>query len=187
MKKAVTLVTSMILISFIAVVTIIFNPTTTSSHTKSSVVSPNTTKAPNKKQKPDKKDIDIYTYIVPNIGCTQIEYNAFTKINEYREKNGVEKLEWSKALYVDTTIRAKEISQKFSHTRPNGTPFFTVSNISTAENISAGHSNADKTVEGWIDSKGHRENILSKNIKYAAISLYRTNTNYKYYWVNLFK
>ena len=190
MRKFLTLVASIILIAIISVATIINKQTNISTSKKVTPAKKTySTISSDKKatNDPTKEPIDIYTYIIPDIGCTQIEYDTFNKINEYRAKNGLSKLEWSKELYKATTIRAKEISQKFSHTRPNGTTCFTVSNLACAENIAAGHPSSEGTVKGWINSKGHRENILSKNAKYAAISLYRDNNSYyTYYWVNLF-
>ena len=194
MKKYISLVASIIMVAIISVITIISKQPKTHSKTKytvhSKIESTNSaSKVPDKAQEEEKekKDtVDIYTSIVPDIGCTQIEYDTFNKINEFRVQNGLSKLEWSKELYKASTIRAKELPQKFSHTRPNGTLCFTVSNLILAENISAGRASGEKTANAWYNSPKHKENILSKNVKYGAISLYRTNSGYKYYWVNLF-
>ena len=56
-----------------------------------------------------------------------------------------------------------------------------------AENISAGRSTAQATVEGWMKSKSHRENILNPNFKYLGVGYaYKENTVYTHYWVQDF-
>lgn len=62
--------------------------------------------------------------------------------------------------------RATEISSNMSHTRPDGKECFTVlkeMNISynyAGENIGGGYSSPEAVVKGWMNSEGHRDNIL---------------------------
>jgi len=56
-----------------------------------------------------------------------------------------------------------------------------------AENISAGRTTAKATVDGWMKSKSHRENILNPNFKYLGVGYaYKENTAYLHYWVEDF-
>ena len=93
-------------------------------------------------------------------------------------------------------IRANEIVQKFSHTRPNGKGCFTVlddlsiSRGAKAENIAAGNQSGEKTFLQWkeddknYDGQGHRRNMLGANYKRIGIAYtYAANSTYKYYWV----
>jgi uncharacterized protein YkwD len=56
-----------------------------------------------------------------------------------------------------------------------------------AENISAGRTTAKATVDGWMKSKSHRENILNPNFKYLGVGYaFKENTEYFHYWVQDF-
>ena len=89
------------------------------------------------------------------------------------------------------TIRAEEISRLFSHTRPNSKPchsMFHNGQYTIDENIAAGNSTPEETVEQWMNSPGHRENILNKDYKELGVGYYyKSNSEYKYYWVQLFR
>ena len=74
-------------------------------------------------------------------------------------------------------IRAKEITQAWGHTRPNGKDFRTVvyevdnsyETKSISENISSWYS-PETAVNGWMNStKGHKENMLNTKWKYAGV------------------
>ncbi len=112
-------------------------------------------------------------------------------VNIERQKAGVPPLTMSGELNNAAGIRANEIIQSFSHTRPNGTSCFTVLselNISyrtCGENIAAGQPTPAKVVEGWMNSEGHRRNIL--NGSYTKIGVgYVTGGSYGTNWVQLF-
>ena len=83
-------------------------------------------------------------------------------INGYRAQNGIAKLTVSAALNADAKIRAKEIVQQFSHTRPDGTLCFTVdpANIN-GENIAEGGGTllytGQQAADAFMGSPGHRE------------------------------
>ena len=88
-------------------------------------------------------------------------------------------------------MRAKELSEKFSHTRPNGTSCFTVfkeygleENSFKGENIAYGYVNASKAMEGWLKSSGHKNNILSSTYQEIGIGMY--NDDGMRYWVQDF-
>lgn len=82
--------------------------------------------------------------------------------------------------------RAAEAVEYFSHTRPDGTKWYTVFdgsgiNYSTiGENLASGHRTPAAVMEGWMNSDGHRANIL--NAKYTHIII-GFNSNR---WVQLF-
>ncbi|GAA0621811.1 CAP domain-containing protein [Kribbella sandramycini] len=82
----------------------------------------------------------------------------------------------------------------FSHTSQDGrSPFDRMrqagypSNSGMAENIAAGYSTPAQVVAGWMNSSGHRANIL--NCSYRSIGVgyaYRSGTAYGHYWVQNF-
>lgn len=90
-------------------------------------------------------------------------------------------------------IRAKEIAQKFDHTRPNGQSFSSVlrengiTYYMTGENIAAGYFTPESVFSGWMGSAGHRSNILHTGYNKIGIGIYKDpNTTYRIYWVQIF-
>ncbi len=88
-------------------------------------------------------------------------------------------------------VRAKEIKQQFSHTRPDGRSFDTVltengvSFRGSGENIAYGQRSPEAVMEGWMNSAGHRANILNANFKNIGVGYYQ-DTNGVNHWVQLF-
>ena len=112
-------------------------------------------------------------------------------VNVEREKAGLKPLQLSPELAEAAAIRAEEITKKFSHTRPNGKSCFTVIKISCrakGENIAGGQLTPEAVVKAWMDSKGHRENILNSDYGKLGVGyFYDADSEYKHYWVQLFK
>lgn len=100
------------------------------------------------------------------------------------------------ALTVDAKVqraaqmRAAETAQSFSHTRPNGSSFSTalteagVTYRTAGENIAYGQSTPQAVVDAWMNSSGHRANILSS--RYTTIGVGYTVVNGTAYWAQLF-
>ena len=87
--------------------------------------------------------------------------------------------------------RAKEISIKFSHTRPDGTDALSVfgeyNNIPdnhAAENISAGYTSPQSAVDGWMNSPGHRVSLLNTYSTHLGVGVCKSGSTY--YCVQLF-
>lgn len=112
-------------------------------------------------------------------------------VNEERAKAGLPALAMSEDLNQAALVRAKETTQSFSHTRPNGTSFSTVlaengiSYRGAGENIAWGQRTPEAVVTAWMNSEGHRANIL--NAKYTTIGVgYYQNASQTPYWAQLF-
>ncbi len=114
-------------------------------------------------------------------------------VNEERAKDGVAPVTLNETLTDAAMLRAEEITEQFSHTRPDNTSCFTVLkdyNIgyyACAENIAAGNSTADATMNQWVNSSGHYNNLM--NATYTEIGVgvvYAPDSEYGYYWVQLF-
>lgn len=102
-------------------------------------------------------------------------------VNDIRAEAGLDKLSWDINLETVASVRAKECSEKFSHTRPNGSQWYTVnSKIQGGENLAFGFDNAEDCVEAWMDSPTHRDNILYDEFEKVAISIYEEDGTY--YW-----
>ena len=92
-------------------------------------------------------------------------------VNDYRISQGLSPFVESGAVNNVADIRAKELTQLVSHTRPNGTPWYTVGANVSSENLAGGYD-ARETVDEWIASPGHNTNLLN-NSYYAGVSMYR--------------
>ncbi|MBO5293129.1 MAG: hypothetical protein J6B10_08125 [Lachnospiraceae bacterium] len=111
-------------------------------------------------------------------------------VNAERAKNNLAPLTMDTAVTSAANTRAKEIVQSFSHTRPNGSSFSTalkehgVSYRGSGENIAWGQKTPEEVVKGWMNSPGHRANIL--NDKFTKIGVGYHVSNGTPYWVQLF-
>lgn len=116
-------------------------------------------------------------------------------INDFRAQNGVGPLTLSSTLTAAADFHSKDMANRnyFSHDLPGiGTWSQNISNYgytggTRAENIAAGHSDAASTVNQWINSPGHRANMLNPNLTAIGIgSAYGPNSQYGTYWTNTF-
>lgn len=111
--------------------------------------------------------------------------------NIERANNGLPALSaGNSTLTAAAQKRATEIVQSFSHTRPDGRSTFTVladygiSYRAAGENIAYGQSTPAEVVEGWMNSSGHRANIL--NSAYTQIGVGCYSSGGRLYWTQLF-
>ncbi|MDE6780376.1 MAG: hypothetical protein K2J40_02815 [Ruminococcus sp.] len=117
-------------------------------------------------------------------------YQVAAIVNRERAANGLKLLKYSDTLSDAAIVRANEIQTYFSHTRPNGTSCFTaVTDMGIryryiGENIAYGQKSPEDVMNAWMNSSGHRANILSENFDYIGIGVtYRNGT---YYWTQFF-
>lgn len=115
---------------------------------------------------------------------------VFELANKERKAAGLNVVTLSGELCKAADVRAKEIVRSFSHTRPNGTSCFTVLKENSiayryaGENIAYGQKTAVIVMTAWMNSAGHRANILNKNFGKIGIACYTVNG--VKYWVQLF-
>lgn len=133
-------------------------------------------------------------YDISGDTITALEQQIMDLINQERQKEGAAPLQVDAQLCAITSVRAYECSLSFSHTRPGGESCFSVLDDygytdywSCGENIlkcSAGYYSAADMVQMWMDSQGHRENILNTDYTKMGLGLYEANGYY--YVANLF-
>lgn len=125
-------------------------------------------------------------------GIDNYAQDVLNLVNEERANVGLRPLTLSSTLNDGTLIRAQEIETLFSHTRPDGTACSTVventyPSYFIGENIAEGQPSAEDVMTAWMNSTGHRANILRKSYTELGVGLvYDENSDYKYYWVQLF-
>lgn len=110
-------------------------------------------------------------------------------VNKERKNAGLSSLSKNDYLTAAARTRAKELKTLFSHTRPDGSDCFSA--ISSkyryswlGENIAMGYTSPESVMNGWMNSPGHRSNILSANFSEIGVAMYEYN-GYKY-WVQVF-
>lgn len=117
---------------------------------------------------------------------------VFEIVNQERTAAGKDPLTLDQTLLQVADIRAEELLQKYSHDRPDGSSCFTafndagIVNVYMGENIAAGQKSAEQVMDDWMNSPGHRQNILSDDFTRIGIGLRVSNNGYKYYWVQVF-
>lgn len=129
----------------------------------------------------------------PDAGASNQAYvqQVINLVNEERAKAGLSPLNASSAVSDAAYIRSKEITQNFSHTRPNGSSFSTVlqqngiSFSSSGENIAYGQRTPQEVMNTWMNSSGHRANILNRNYTTIGVGCYQA-ANGTLYWTQLF-
>ena len=126
---------------------------------------------------------------------SETEYNAYVLrivelVNEARAEAGLKPVTLRADVTAVAQVRAKEIVTSFSHTRPNGSSCFTalsesgVSYRGAGENIAYGQRSPEEVMNGWMNSSGHRANIL--NASYTSIGVGYYQKNGVNYWSQMF-
>jgi uncharacterized protein YkwD len=123
----------------------------------------------------------------PPASAADYRQEVLRLVNVERAKEGVAPLAYFTDGQRAADVRAAEILNTFSHTRPNGESCFTVLDdlgyryYTCGENIAKGYTTPAQVVEAWMNSQGHRRNILDPNFTHLAVGYGEGNC-----WVQLF-
>lgn len=125
---------------------------------------------------------------------TQEVKDVLNLVNQERAKLGLNKLTLSNELTHVATIKAQDMRDKnyFSHNSPTyGSPFemlqkFGIKYTYAGENIAGGQKTPEAVMNDWLNSSGHRANILNKNYTELGVG-YVKGGQYGTYWVQLFR
>lgn len=110
----------------------------------------------------------------------------FDFVNEERKKAGQDTLTYSDDLADAAQIRSRELSENYSHIRPDGSAWHTVSDNAFGENIGYGYKTASEAMNAWMASIGHKANILNENYSSIGIGVFFDEETDTYFWVQLF-
>lgn len=113
-----------------------------------------------------------------------LAFRVIAEVNAERAKYGLSALREDPELTRAACVRANEIVQSFSHTRPNGESWSSVSTAARGENIAKGHSTVARVMAAWMSSEGHRANILRES--FGSIGVCAIDVGGVRYWVQLF-
>jgi len=126
-----------------------------------------------------------------DISVTSNEWEVLRLVNIERNKAGLNPLSMLGLLQDATDLRANEILEVYTHDRPDGSDCFTAisdsafkKNRPLGENIALNHSTPDEAMAAWMNSSGHKANILHAEYTYIGCGVAGTS-KYKG-WVQQF-
>lgn len=131
---------------------------------------------------------------IPDFDATKsIENQVVQLTNQERAKYGLKPLvaDWQLARVARYKSADMRDRNYFSHTSPTyGSPFdmmknFGISYRSAGENIAAGQRTAQEVVTAWMNSEGHRKNILSSGYTHIGVG-YAQGGSKQHYWTQMF-
>ena len=149
-----------------------------------------------KSANPQIKNYDLIypgqTINIPTVdtSVTSFEQEVIRLINEIRAQNGLKALTYDWELSRVARIKSQDMKDNryFSHNSPvYGTPFemmknFGISYRSAGENIAKGYATPQAVVNGWMNSSGHRANILNANFTHIGVGYVAGG----HYWTQMF-
>lgn len=123
-------------------------------------------------------------------GVSEYEKRVVELVNQIRVENGLSKLTLNTELSAVARLKSQDMKDKkyFSHTSPTyGSPFdmmkqFGISYRTAGENIAYGYSTPESVVDGWMNSPGHRANILNSSYKEIGVGYVASG----HYWTQMF-
>ena len=108
-------------------------------------------------------------------------------VNEQRIANGLKPVEYSATLSEPAQVRVVEIQKSFAHTRPDGRYFssvlrdFGIGYRTCGENIAWGQKSPEEVVTAWMNSPGHRANILNAGYTKLGVGYAQNERGVNYY------
>lgn len=111
-------------------------------------------------------------------------YQVLDLVNQDRASAGLSALTMDIGLMESAMQRAAETALYFAHQRPNGESCFSIDSKMYAENIAVGQRSAAEVEKSWMNSAGHRANIMSETAKSIGIGVFYINGTY--FWVQCF-
>ena len=123
-------------------------------------------------------------------GISAYEMEVINLVNEIRTSNGLNALTPNAKLSEIARTKSQDMRTNgyFAHQSPTyGSPFdmlrqFGVTYRTAGENIAYGYSTPAAVVEGWMNSQGHRENILKSTYTEIGVGYVESG----HYWTQLF-
>lgn len=132
-----------------------------------------------------RKNHKLYAHWEKKIDYQLYSAQMINLVNEARVASGIHPLERMDKLDEYANIRAKELSKKFSHTRPDGSQYSSLSpKIIKGENIISGWSTPTAAFNRFMKSGVHKENIMFPEFKKIGIGIYKKSGIV--YWTMLF-
>jgi uncharacterized YkwD family protein len=182
-------------------------PTTTAPADQGSTAKPEPTPAPVPKPEPEQKPTPApqpkpepqpapeqeEKKPVEQGSLNEYELKVVELVNIERQKNGLQALKIDEELSKVARLKSADMRDNnyFSHQPPTyGSPFdmmkkYGISYRTAGENIAAGQKTPEAVVTGWMNSSGHRANILNSNFTHIGVGFVKGGS-YGTYWTQQF-
>ncbi|WP_033827043.1 SafA/ExsA family spore coat assembly protein [Bacillus andreraoultii] len=130
---------------------------------------------------------------IPAISEKNFEAQVVKLVNQERAKAGLKPMTHNWELSRVARYKSMDMRDRgyFSHTSPTyGSPFTMMNNFgirssAAGENIAEGQSTPQAVVTSWMNSPGHRANILSTNYTQIGVG-YAAGGSGRHYWTQMF-
>ncbi len=124
---------------------------------------------------------------------SSFQNQVLTLVNQQRAANGLKALSMDSALTKTATLKSQDMAKLgyFDHTSPTyGSPFdmmkqFGITYRAAGENIAMGQTSPQQVMQDWMNSPGHRANILNSSFTKLGVGIAQ-NSNGQYYWTQQF-
>lgn len=128
----------------------------------------------------------------PTREYTQFQQEVVDLVNKERSSRGLKPVVFNSELSKVATIKSQDMIDKnyFDHNSPTyGSPFemmreFGVAYTSAGENIAMGQKTPQQVMNSWMNSDGHRKNILSPDFTELGVGIYSNGSSL--YWTQMF-
>jgi uncharacterized YkwD family protein len=118
--------------------------------------------------------------------ASQFEQKVVDLVNQEREKQGLKPLTLNKELSDVARTKSKDMMDKgyFDHNSPTyGSPFdmmkqFGIEYTTAGENIAKGQQSPEDVMNAWMNSDGHRKNILNPDFTEIGVGYVKGDTTY---------
>ena len=154
------------------------------------------------------KNLQVYVPLLLSSAQLSVEQQVLDLVNQQRQQQGCAALTRSEQLSAAANAHSQDMAlhDLFSHTGSDGSSM--VSRVEAtgysysmlAENLAAGARTAEEVVAGWMNSPGHRANILNCDLHELGVGYYmqlddQSNVRldngqlggpYRYYWTQDF-
>lgn len=125
---------------------------------------------------------------------SNVQQQILTLVNLERKKANLQPLTLNSQLAQAAQNHTNDMVSKsyFSHTSPSGGTMTSRVNATgykysaIGENIAAGSGTATATMTQWMNSPGHRANILNPKFRELGVGYAQSNDQYRYYWTQVF-
>ena len=130
---------------------------------------------------------------LPSSGIASKQQEILKLVNAQRAARGLMGLKMNANINYVATLKAQDMAKNnyFSHVSPRyGTPFtmmqhYGIKFTAAGENIAMGQKTPQEVMNAWMNSPGHRSNILSPSYNQIGIGIAK-NSKGVYYWVEMF-
>ena len=126
-------------------------------------------------------------------GFSKEQVEVLNLVNKERKANGLKPLTLNKELSNVANIKSRDMIERgyFDHTSPTyGSPFdmmkkFNISYNTAGENIAMGQKTPSEVMNSWMNSSGHRANILNSTYTELGVGIQK-DSNGTIYWTQMF-